>query len=76
MNGLPTSTDRQDGQKSASLSTTQAKKVKMIFREVDRALRALDSMPPSRRRQTTRDLLQINEEMCDLFIDKITKYDK
>jgi len=48
----------------------------MIFREVDRALRALESMPPARRKQTVQDLLVINEELCDLFIEKLPTNDQ
>ena len=73
MSGLPTSTERPDGLSIESRSTIQARKVKAIFREVDRALRALESMPPARRKQTVKDLLLINEELCELFIDKMQK---
>lgn len=71
MSGLLTSTDRQDGLSIASPSTTQAKRAKAVFREVDRALRALEGMPLARRKQTIKDLLAINEELCDLFIEKL-----
>lgn len=76
MSGLPTSTERPDGQSIESPSTIQARKVKMIFREVDRALRALESMPPARRKQTVQDLLVINEELFDLFIEKLPTNDE
>jgi hypothetical protein len=76
MSGSPTSTERPVGQSIASPSTTQAKKVKAIFREVDRALRALEGMPLARRKQTVKDLLVINEELCDLFIEKLYTNDK
>lgn len=76
MSGLPTSTERPVGQSIASPSTTQAKKAKSIFREVDRALRALEGMALARRKQTIKDLLVINEELCDLFIEKLFTNDK
>jgi len=76
MSGLPTSTERPDGQSTESRSTIQARKAKAVFREIDRALRALESMPPARRKQTMQDLLVINEQLCDLFIEKIQANDK
>ncbi len=76
MSGLPTSTERPDGQSTESRSTIQARKVKAVFREIDRALRALESMPPARRKQTMQDLLVINEELCELFTDKLLKNDQ
>ena len=66
MSGLPTSTERPDGRSTELNSTTQAEKARTVFREVDRALRALESMPPARRKQTVKDLLLINEELSEL----------
>lgn len=66
MSGLPTSTVRPDGQSTELNSTTQAEKARTVFREVDRALRALESMPPARRKQTVKDLMLINEELSEL----------
>lgn len=76
MSGLPTSTERPDGQSIESRSTIQARKAKAVFREIDRALRALESMPPARRKQTMQDLLVINEELCELFTEKLLKNDQ
>jgi hypothetical protein len=76
MSGLPTSTERPDGQSTESRSTIQARKAKAVFKEIDRALRALESMPPARRKQTMQDLLVINEELCELFTDKLLKNDQ
>lgn len=66
MSGLPTSTERPDGRSTELNSTTQAEKARTVFREVDRALRALESMPPARRKQTVKDLMLINEELSEL----------
>lgn len=71
MSGSLTSTERPDGLNTASPSMTPGKRAKAVFREIDRALRALEGMPLARRKQTIKDLLAINEELCDLFIEKL-----